>query len=495
MMMEEMDGEGDAAGVFSFSSPYLRPQSVDDSSVPALPPSPPEAHKATSGAPADRVLSPSITARSLQQLSLGGGVEMSNSPSQGSSSGGIGASRRRPSHMHHHAHSYTNGAPSAFSRSLPSGGPGLNQARRLSSGRLGRPIMPPSSVSAYSIASSNGAGPSGSASAGIATLFSRSPSGNSPYGRSPAGGGSGIAFARPSPYGTPSSGRVPSAFAVEMPSRHERSRSRQRWGVPRAPEPAAVFADEEVGDEEEDGDEDEEEEDDDDATDDEMVMTTSTATLTSGGTIRQGRSIVRRPIATSTSAALDSTPATPLPATTSSSDDNGTDETAAVTLIRDRLGGAANCAAFIAKLWYLLTHPHRYSKYIHWNATGTTVILSTDTEICEEFAAEVLPRLWNHANYSSFIRQMNLYGFMRLPSSRILEKDEVLAAKEEGLAGVKEDGGVAVTAQQVYGSHSSFLHPKFARGREDLLPLLKPRNAKKPKAGGGKKGDEDGEGE
>ncbi|PWN24757.1 hypothetical protein BDZ90DRAFT_244239 [Jaminaea rosea] len=503
--MDEMDGEGDAAGVFSFSSPYLRPQSVDDS-VPALPPSPPFAPVAahatsTSGAPVDRVLSPSITARSLQKLSLGGGVEMSHSPSQGSNGGGgsgsgvggggVGASRRRPSHIHHA--SFTNGAaPSAYSRSLPSANQGL-QARRLSSGRLGRPIMPPSSVSAYSIAStSGGAGAGGAATFGSATLFSRSPSGNSPYGRSP--GASGMSFTRPSPYGTPSGGRVPSAFAVEMPSRRERSRSRQRWGVPRGPEPAAAFADEEADEDGEEGEEAEEEEEDDDATDDEMIMTTSTS---AGGTIRASRSISRRPDV------RDSIPAVPDPAPApATTEDDGTgpppDEMVEVTAIRDRLGGAANCAAFIAKLWFLVTRPQRYGRYIHWNATGSTVILSTDPDLSNEFASEVLPRLWNHANYSSFIRQMNLYGFQRLPSSRILDREEMDAARAQGLPGVDTVQGDVnkTTAQQLYGAHSSFLHPKFARGREDLLPLLKPRNAKKPKAGGGAgKKEEDGAGE
>ena len=49
----------------------------------------------------------------------------------------------------------------------------------------------------------------------------------------------------------------------------------------------------------------------------------------------------------------------------------------------------------------------------------------------------------------------------------------------------------------LYGAHSSFTHPRFLRGKEELLPSMKPRSSKKPKkasaAGGDVGGDEDDE--
>ncbi|CAO1628665.1 unnamed protein product [Jaminaea pallidilutea] len=479
-----LDGEGDASGVFSFSSPYLGPQSVEDS-VP--PPSPPSVSRAPP-APVDRLLSPSVTARSLQKLSLGGGVEMSASPSN-SSTNGVGASRRaRPVH----AHSYHNAGPSAYSRSLPSNSAGLSQARRLSASRTGRPVLPPTSVSAYSI--SPGAANSGAGMAamfGNATLYSRSPSGNSPYGRSPGGAG----MMRPSPYstapafGTPThNGRGSSAAA------RERSRSRQRWAeVPQETASRTV----EVAQSRAEEDAEDEDDEDDEETDDEMSMAVVEGQNGNGPPSAFAPSSMPR--STSFTAAPKPQAAAAAAAVPSSDGTSASDEMTEVSLIRDRLGGAANCAAFISKLWFLVIHPDRYGKYLHWNATGTTVILSTDVDISNEFASDVLPRLWNHANYSSFIRQMNLYGFQRLPSSRILEKAEVKAAVDAGIKGI--DGEIPTelsTAQQLYGHHSSFLHPKFVRGREDLLPQLKPRNAKKPKAAstaGNKKADGGGDGD
>ncbi|CAD6889273.1 unnamed protein product [Tilletia controversa] len=216
----------------------------------------------------------------------------------------------------------------------------------------------------------------------------------------------------------------------------------------------------------------------------------------------------------------------------------GLDENAEVALIRDRLGGAAHCSAFISKLWYLLINPTLYSPYIRWSEAGDSIILSNEADVSAEFANEVLPRLFKHGNNASFIRQLNLYGFQRVPSSRLLDQAEVKAAarimrerERVGGAGVggrslsrgrnsdavgmpssssvpsssplrsstipqsqstsgspsnpnaNANGGMMTmtTALHLYGPHSSFAHPSFRRGQESLLPSMKPRSSKKPK--------------
>lgn len=168
--------------------------------------------------------------------------------------------------------------------------------------------------------------------------------------------------------------------------------------------------------------------------------------------------------------------------TSNTSATGNTDETAQVAAIRDRLGGAASCSAFISKLWHLMINPDQYSKYIRWDEAGSSIILSSEPDVANEFAADVLPRLFKHGNNASFIRQLNLYGFQRIPSSRLLDAAEmkVAAAKRAELGG----GGSSSTlntAVQLYGAHSSFAHPRFLRGREELLPTMKPRSSKKPK--------------
>ncbi|SPO25135.1 uncharacterized protein UTRI_02761_B [Ustilago trichophora] len=159
-----------------------------------------------------------------------------------------------------------------------------------------------------------------------------------------------------------------------------------------------------------------------------------------------------------------------------------TDETAQVAAIRDRLGGAASCSAFISKLWHLMINPAQYSKYIRWDEAGTSIILSSEPDVANEFASDVLPRLFKHGNNASFIRQLNLYGFQRIPSSRLLDAAEMkVAAAKRAELGASGGSSTLNTAVQLYGAHSSFAHPRFLRGREELLPTMKPRSSKKPK--------------
>ncbi|CEH13345.1 heat shock transcription factor [Ceraceosorus bombacis] len=159
-----------------------------------------------------------------------------------------------------------------------------------------------------------------------------------------------------------------------------------------------------------------------------------------------------------------------------------TPEMAEVTAIRERLGGAANCSAFISKLWYLMCRPELYSAYLRWSEAGDSIILFSDQDIANDFASDVLPRLFKHGNNASFVRQLNLYGFQRVPSSRLLDGVEHKVAKRPG--GLKGVSNIS-TALQYYGPHSSFSHPRFLRDREDLLTSMKPRSSKKPKKSNG----------
>ena len=175
------------------------------------------------------------------------------------------------------------------------------------------------------------------------------------------------------------------------------------------------------------------------------------------------------------------------------------DENDEVAAIRDRLGGAAHCSAFISKLWHLMINPDIYGKYIHWNEAGDAIIINSEPEVAAEFAAEVLPKLFKHGNNASFVRQLNLYGFQRVSSSRLLDAAEMHAIATRGTTSVGSQASTSGhlvqpghgatsynTATELYGAHSSFAHPRFRRGQEAWLVSMKPRSSKKPKrpAGG-----------
>lgn len=87
--------------------------------------------------------------------------------------------------------------------------------------------------------------------------------------------------------------------------------------------------------------------------------------------------------------------------------DDGT-TAASAAAIRNRLGGASNCSAFISKLWHLMSNPEKYRDYIRWSEGGDSIILFSDNQKQDAFAKEVLPKLFKHGNVASFVSQLNV---------------------------------------------------------------------------------------
>ncbi|RKP08046.1 hypothetical protein THASP1DRAFT_5540, partial [Thamnocephalis sphaerospora] len=65
--------------------------------------------------------------------------------------------------------------------------------------------------------------------------------------------------------------------------------------------------------------------------------------------------------------------------------------------------------AFLNKLYNMVSDPS--SDLIRWSDSGTSFIVTRH----EDFAREVLPRFFKHNNNASFVRQLNMYGFHKVP--------------------------------------------------------------------------------
>ncbi|ORX82800.1 hypothetical protein K493DRAFT_167356, partial [Basidiobolus meristosporus CBS 931.73] len=77
--------------------------------------------------------------------------------------------------------------------------------------------------------------------------------------------------------------------------------------------------------------------------------------------------------------------------------------------------------AFLNKLHKMVGEPTT-NELIRWSEDGTSFIVTKH----EEFAKEVLPRFFKHNNFSSFVRQLNMYGFHKIPHLQqgVLQADE-----------------------------------------------------------------------
>lgn len=66
--------------------------------------------------------------------------------------------------------------------------------------------------------------------------------------------------------------------------------------------------------------------------------------------------------------------------------------------------------AFLNKLYGMVAAPET-DPWVHWNEEGTSFIIPNHQELAEH----VLGRHFKHNNFASFVRQLNMYGFHKVP--------------------------------------------------------------------------------
>ncbi|CAO3644964.1 unnamed protein product [Mucor fragilis] len=110
----------------------------------------------------------------------------------------------------------------------------------------------------------------------------------------------------------------------------------------------------------------------------------------------------------------------------------------------NRRSAKRGVSTFISKLFSMVSD-RRNQHLISWNPSGSSFLVCNATR----FAQEVLPEHFKHSNFSSFVRQLNMYGFHKINKS------------PRGQRGNNEN--------EIW----EFSHPKFQRGRPDILEDIK----------------------
>ncbi|WWC61498.1 uncharacterized protein I303_104082 [Kwoniella dejecticola CBS 10117] len=114
----------------------------------------------------------------------------------------------------------------------------------------------------------------------------------------------------------------------------------------------------------------------------------------------------------------------------------------------DENGEVLKVPAFLNKL-YTMVNDDTVNDLIYWGENGDSFFVPN----AEQFGRELLPRWFKHSNFSSFVRQLNMYGFHKVPH---LQSG---ALKNETPAELWE-----------------FANPYFKKGQPDLLVKVTRKN-------------------
>ncbi|KAI6035926.1 hypothetical protein BKA83DRAFT_4155860 [Pisolithus microcarpus] len=108
--------------------------------------------------------------------------------------------------------------------------------------------------------------------------------------------------------------------------------------------------------------------------------------------------------------------------------------------------------AFLQKLYEMVNDPSHHH-LIRWSDTGDSFFVLDQ----ERFSSDVLGRWFKHKNFSSFVRQLNMYGFHKIPHLQ----QGVLRSENET-------------------EFWNFEHPHFIRGQPDMLCLIQRKKQAQP---------------
>lgn len=115
---------------------------------------------------------------------------------------------------------------------------------------------------------------------------------------------------------------------------------------------------------------------------------------------------------------------------------------------------AAEVPIFLRKTYHMINTCDK--NVAAWGEDGTTFVVKNP----ETFEKVIIPQFFKHSKFSSFVRQLNFYGFRKIKFADTIRINTAL--------------------EQKTANFWRFRHDSFKRGREDLLVEIKRSNSTRP---------------
>ncbi|KAK3827310.1 MAG: hypothetical protein J3R72DRAFT_374248 [Linnemannia gamsii] len=144
-------------------------------------------------------------------------------------------------------------------------------------------------------------------------------------------------------------------------------------------------------------------------------------------------------------------------ATTSANDSTSTSQSLQPLTRATNNSNRGNVTNFLSKLYNMVGNPAS-NDLIHWSDDGDSFVVTDQVR----FAKEVLPKFFKHNLFTSFVRQLNMYDFHKVPHL------------QQGVLMPDSDS-----------EHCEFSNPHFQRDQPDLLHLVERKKASSAASGHG----------
>ena len=127
----------------------------------------------------------------------------------------------------------------------------------------------------------------------------------------------------------------------------------------------------------------------------------------------------------------------------------------------------SDCPSFLLKLYQILENDE-YKDIIHWDENGKNFIVQN----LHDFTEKILPQYYKHNNYSSFIRQLNMYDFHKKKSSQnvhIFHHQNFIKDRKDLIKTIKRKS--KKEKENISSSNNIQNNQKFFSKKTDLVPI------------------------